>query len=164
MKLNLLLATALLLTGLMMTSCGGDDDLASTSFDYDFNTATPYVGTHSDDLTAEMTVTELESGNTMINVELTNTVDGVTYNIHAHDAADASSTPNGTPYNESPNSAVFAQQLVGNGGTASISQETTLDYTAVTTTYDGFFVVHDPLQDISTVDLSTYLIVGAFAR
>ena len=30
--------------------------------------------------------------------------------------------------------------------------------------YDGFVVVHDPLQAITTVDPTTYVILGVFAR
>lgn len=161
MKLNLLLAATLVIFGLMMTSCGGDD-LESTSFDYAFSG--DYDGTHATDLTATMTITELENGGSTITVELENTVDGEMYPMHAHDAADASSTPNGTPYVEAPNTAIFGQMLAGNGGTATVSQETTMSYTELTSTYDGFFVVHDPLQTLSTSDATTFLVVGAFAR
>ncbi len=166
MKLNLLLAATLIFSGLMMSSCG-DDDLASSTFNYSF--ADSYAAgamsdAHPSDLSATMTVTELESGNSMITVELTNTIDGESYAIHAHDKADAASTPNMTPYNETPNSAIFANMIVGNGGTASVSQETTTSFTDLTTTYEGFFVVHDPLQAINTADVTTYIILGDFAR
>ncbi len=165
MRLNLLLAITIALFGMMITSCGSDTE--SESFDYSFSEAyeaDPATSAHPSDLDATLTVEELEDGGSMITVELTNTIDGETYNIHAHDAADPATTPNGTPYNETPNAAVFANQLVGNGGTVSVSQETALSFTEVTTTYDAFFVVHDPLQAINTADISTYLIVGSFAR
>jgi len=161
MKLNLFAVLALAVASMMLVSCG-DDDLPTSDFDYDFHSA--YDGDHPDDLTATMTVTELESGNSMITVELTNTVDGETYPMHAHDKADASTTPNGTPYNESPNAAVFATSVTGNGGTASVSAETTMTYTEITSTYDGFFVVHDPLQAVNTADVTTYVVLGDFAR
>ncbi len=163
MKLNLLLTTTLLFAGLMFSSCGDEDpELESTTFNYSFSSS--YVGTHADNLTATLKVDELENGNSMITVELSNSMDGQTYNIHAHDAADAATTPNMTPYNETPNSTIFAQQIIGNGGSASISQEASMSYSEITTTYSGFFVVHDPLQDINTADLTTYVIVDAFAR
>ncbi len=159
MKLNLSIL-AVLAIGLMFTSCG--DDFESTSFDYAFNDG--YAGTHADDLTATLTVEELEEGGSMITVELTNTVDGETYPLHAHDAADSAETPNMTPYVEMPNADVFASTITGNGGTASTTVTTTMSFTELTATYDGFLVVHDPLQDVNTADLSTFLIVSTFAR
>jgi len=159
---------ALLAVG--FTSCGDDDaDLESKSYNYAFHTgqtvaAAPYSGDHADNFAAELVLQEMENGNTMITVNLSNTVDGETYRIHAHDAEDAASTPNGTPYNETPNADVLATSVEGNGGTASVSEESTMSVTELSTTYSGFFVVHDPLQDISTVDISTYLVVGSFAR
>jgi hypothetical protein len=150
-----------------LSSCS--EDLQTATYSYSFNTGalgagTEYNGTHPDNLTASMTVTELEEGGSEISVTLTNTLDGETYMLHAHDAADPASTPNGTPYNETPNSDVFVQMLTGNGASATATQTTTLSYEEITTTYAGFFVVHDPTQAISTTDLQTYLIVGDFAR
>jgi hypothetical protein len=84
--------------------------------------------------------------------------------MHAHDKADPASTPNGTPYDESPNAGVFATAVAGNGGTASVSGETTMSYTEITSTYEGFFVVHDPLQAVNTADVTTYVVLGDFAR
>ncbi len=156
------------------TSCGGDDDvdpvdLQSTSFAYQFHNgqtvpSAPYAGTHSDDFSITMDLEELENGNTMITMNLMNTVDGATYRLHAHDVDDPATTPNGTPYDESPNADIFAQSVQGNGGNVSISQEASISYFDLTNTYDGFFVAHDPLQDISTTDISTYLVVSTFAR
>ena len=37
-------------------------------------------------------------------------------------------------------------------------------YRDLVNTYEGFFVVHDPTQEISTVDLTTYLVLGLTAR
>ena len=68
------------------------------------------------------------------------------------------------PYIEAPNADVFASTITGNGGTASTTVTTTRSFTELTTTYDGFLVVHDPLQDVNTADLSTFLIVSTFAR
>ena len=162
----------LLMCSLLLTSCGDDDatpDLGETEIAYAFHNGqtvatAPYAGTHKDDFSADMMLEEMENGNTMITVTLMNTVDGQTYNIHAHDAADPTTTPNGTPYNETPNGDVFAGSVIGNGGTVELSQQATMSYDALLTTYDAFFVIHDPLQDLSTTDISTYLVVGAFAR
>jgi len=157
------------LLAVSFTSCGGDDDLATESYSYAFHTgqtvaAAPYSGTHPTDFSATLVLDEMENGNTMVTVNLENTVDGEVYNMHAHDAADATTTPNGTPYNETPNATVLALQVTGNGGSASGSQESTLSITELSTTYEAFFVIHDPLQAISTTDISTYLVVGSFAR
>lgn len=152
---------------LALTSCG--DDLDSTSFEYDFNTgqvadAFAYSGDHPSNLSATIEVVELEEGGSEITITLENTIDGETYATHAHDMADAATTPNGTPYNEMPNSDVFAGPITGNGGTASRTQTSTLSFEEITTSYDGFFVVHDPLQPITTVDPTTYVMLGVFAR
>ncbi|MCB0706710.1 MAG: hypothetical protein KDC34_15450 [Saprospiraceae bacterium] len=153
-------------------SCKKDDAVIvydSTEFSYGFHNGqtvptAPYAGTHPSDFNATLALEELESGNTKITVTINNSLDGETYHIHAHDAADASTTPNGTPYNETPNAAIFAQAAQGNGGSVSISQETTMSYDELINMYEGFFVIHDPLQPINTADISTYLVVGAFAR
>ena len=166
-KLTAILFSAIMVLG--MTSCGDDEDLRSKTFSYDFNTgqvseAFAYDGTHNNSLSATIKLEELKDGGTEVTVSLNNTIDGETYNTHAHDMADATSTPNMTPYNESPNGNVFAMPLTGNGGTVSGSNTSTLSYDALTTTYGGFLVVHDPLQDITTVDPTTYVILGVFAR
>lgn len=163
-----LMATALL------TSCKKDEDPApammkSKTFNYAFNTGqvgagTEYDGTHAKNLTASVTLEELAGGKTKVTVNLMNTMNGEMYMVHSHDAADPNTTPNGTPYNESPNAGVLVGMVSGNGGTASFSQESSMSFDALTTTYNGFFVVHDPTQQISTTDLSTYLVVAAFAR
>jgi hypothetical protein len=165
-KFAALMFSAIMVLG--MTSCGGDD-LQSKTFSYDFNTgqvaeAFAYSGDHSDDLSATIKVDELEDGGSEITITIDNTIDGETYRTHAHDMADAATTPNGTPYNETPNADVFAGAITGNGGSASLSNTSSLSYEEITTTYDGFFVVHDPLQDLSTVDPTTYVILGVFAR
>ncbi len=157
-------------TSIFLTSCVDDDPvLSDASYDYAFHngqtvSAAPYTGLHPATLNAKLELMELEDGGTRITVTLINTVDGETYRIHAHDGADPSTTPNGTPYIESPNTDIFAQNVEGNGGTASISQETEMSFDDLTTNYEGFFVVHDPLQDLNTIDITTYLIVGSFAR
>lgn len=158
-----------------MTSCDDDMEmeeemLSTTSFEYIAHNGQvlpdlPYSGIHpTTDFKATMALEELSNGNTQITVTLDNTVDGATYHMHAHDAADASTTPNGTPYNESPNADVLAGSVEGNGGTVMLTQEAAISYEELTTTYEGFFVIHDPLQAVSTVDITTYLTVGAFAR
>lgn len=167
----------LLAFGLVFTaaSCDKDDDdmdtnpsLKMTSFMYEFNNgqvaSSPYNASHPDNLMAEMKVEELANGGAKITVTLDNTIDGEMYPVHAHDAADPATTPNSTPYNESPNSAVFTKMIAGNGGSASMSQEISMSYSDLINNYEGFFVVHDPLQPVNTADISTYLVVGSFAR
>ncbi|WP_258104920.1 hypothetical protein [Marinoscillum sp. MHG1-6] len=166
-----LLTALVFFVALGFTSCKDEENdgiKGMMTISYDFHNGqtvetAPYDGTHSSDFSADMVLEETDGG-TLITVNLKNTVEGETYMIHAHDAADPASTPNGTPYNETPNSDVLVKMAMGNGGSVSVSQETTMSYEELTTMYDGFFVVHDPLQDISTTDISTYLVVGAFAR
>jgi hypothetical protein len=172
-----------LAAGLMFTACNKEEELDTDqnngntvdpvlkveTFNYNFNngqvvSSAPYSGMHMDNFSAQITVEELSSAEVEITVNLMNTVDGEMYMIHAHDAADPSTTPNGTPYNETPNGNVFVQMLTGNGGEASVSQTVNMSFTEITEDYEGFFVVHDPLQQISTTDISTYLVVGSFAR
>lgn len=167
---SVLVVMAIALVGsVTMSSCNKDDDMEMSTFDYAFNTGqvgagTAYDGTHPTNFTAMMEVEELDDDRSRITVTLWNTINGEMYMIHAHDAADASTTPNGTPYNESPNSAIFVQMATGNGSTVEVSQEVDQSYDFIVNNYAGFFVVHDPTQAISTVDLTTYLVVGSFAR
>jgi len=154
-----------------ISSCSEDDDipLQSKTFQYALHNgqtvpSAPYAGVHMPNLPVTLLLEELENGNTNITVTIQNTMDGETYHIHAHDAADTASTPNGTPYNESPNGDVLTQALMGNGGTVSISQEAKKSFGELTSSYEGFFVIHDPLQSISTTDISTFVVVGSFAR
>ena len=165
------IVTFTLLSALFIMSCGDDEPkvLATATFDYNFHngevvSAAPYAGVHPTDFMAKMDLQELENGGTRITISLDNTISGATYHMHAHDAADLSSTTNGTPYLETPNSDIFAQMLQGNGNSVSISQETEMSISELTNSYEGFFVIHDPLQSVSTTDISTYLIVGGFAR
>ena len=164
-----------LATLMLMSSCDKEDmnddmmPLKSMTINYEFNngqvvSSAPYQGEHPDWLQASMELEELSNGKTEISITLMNTVDGAVYNIHAHDMADPSTTPNGTPYNESPNADVLVKQVMGNGGSVMVSQITDLSYEDLTMNYDGFFVIHDPLQPMSTVDLSTYVVLGVFAR
>jgi hypothetical protein len=144
-------------------------DLKTETYTYGFNNgqvvaSAPYNGTHMDNLEATMKVEEMAANETKITVTLSNTVSGKMYNIHAHDAADPMTTPNGTPYNESPNTGVFTKMVTGTGGSVSVSQTVAKSFAEITSSYSGFLVVHDPLQAISTVNINTYLIVGAFAR
>jgi len=162
----------------MFTACSDDspvsaveDDLRSESFNYAFNEGqalgdneTAYRGEHQRNISAELIIEEREDGNANVTVQLRNTVDGETYPVHAHDAADPNSTPNGTPYDETPNGDVFAGGIEGNGGTASSTNETNISYDELMNSYEGFFVVHDPLQELSTVDLTTYLVLGVFGQ
>lgn len=158
------------LVSILFTSCKDDDeDLRSMTYTYAFNTGqvgagTAYSGTHPGTLTATLTIDEMDDGGSMVTVKLTNTIAGETYAIHAHDAADPATTPNGTPYNETPNSNLLVRMTDGTGGELTATQETDMSYDMITTEYEGFFVVHDPLQPINTADISTYLVVGSFAR
>ncbi len=177
-KTGLLLLTGLLFVGLQSCDKDDDDDTSSqpanmakmsSSYDYEFNNgqvvaAAAYRGQHSDDLMANIRVDENSSTTSTITVTLMNTLDGETYHIHAHDAADPATTPNGTPYNEAPNTSVFTKMTTGNGGTVQVSQSVNMSYNDVISSYDGFLVVHDPLQSVSTTDISTYVVVGSFAR
>jgi hypothetical protein len=164
----------------MMSSCKKEEmeeeptptpppTMQSATFTYEFNNGqvaptAAYMGSHNDNLYAVMEVEEISASQTMISVSLYNTVNGEMYMIHAHDAADPTTTPNGTPYNETPNTMVFTQMVTGNGGMVSATQTIDMSYSDLTTMYEGFFVVHDPLQAVNTADISTYLTVGSFAR
>ncbi len=179
MKKNMMKVTTTMVLALAIgagiSSCKKDEveepqpELKTASYNYEFHNgqtvpSAPYNGTHSSDLSASIKVDELESGNSKVTVTIMNTLDGETYHVHAHDGADPATTPNGTPYNETPNTDVFTQMKVGNGGTITLTQESTMSFTELTTTYDGFFVIHDPLQAVNTQDISTYVVVGSFAR
>lgn len=157
------------LFSLVLVSCGDDEPLLSSSFDYSLHNGevvetAPYGGSHDTDFSASIKIDEMENGNAMVSVTLNNTMDGMTYHTHAHDGADAASTPNGTPYIETPNSDVYQKAIEGTGGSVTVSQESTMSYTELVNTYEGFFVVHDPLQAVSTTDIGTYLVVGSFGR
>lgn len=141
-----------------------------SDFDYEFNNGQvvatgSYDGNHSDELLATMRVEELSGNQTKITVTLTNTIWGEIYHVHAHDAADPATTPNGTPYNETPNADVFSQEIHGIGG-IEVSAHQIIDqpYNDVINNYNGYLVVHDPFQPMSTTNLSTYLVLGTFAR
>ena len=166
------LSMLLFLSVFVLTSCSDDETdqtFQMTTFNYSFHNgqtvpSASYAGIHPNNFSAEMDLLELTNGNTQITITLNNTIEGETYHIHAHDAADASTTPSGTPYNEAPNGDIFAQMIEGNGGSVSISQEADQSFDDLTSSYEGFFVIHDPLQTVSTTDISTYLVVGSFAR
>lgn len=172
MKLHSILTNTLILifTVLFFASCEKTDDakeMQSKTYAYTFNkgqinSAYAYSGNHTDNLTAELTITEKKDGKSMVSVKLTNAMDGKTYMVHAHDAADPTMTPNNTPYNETPNSSVLALQILGSDAEA--SQESTKSFEELTTTYSGFFVIHDPLINVNTQDPTTYVILGNFAR
>lgn len=180
MRLTTISKTTLLLlgAGLFLASCKKDeepepeptpDPMMSATYDYEFNNgqvvaSAAYDGMHNDNLHATMMVEELSDNESKITVTVHNTVSGENYMVHAHDAADPTTTPNGTPYDETPNSSVFVQMGTGNGGDLTLSQNVSMSYSAITSSYEGFFVIHDPLQAVNTADISTYLVVGSFAR
>ena len=162
---------ATIFSSFMFTACSEDNDdpLMSTTFEYQFHNgqvvpSAPYIGTHASNLTASLKLEELKNGNTNITVTINNTIDGEIYHTHAHDGADPATTPNGTPYNESPNTLIYAQPIMGNGGSVSVSQEATESYSELISAYEGFFVIHDPLQAVNTANISSYVVVGLFAR
>lgn len=171
LKLSL---SALLCTMVLLISCNESDDqqpmLRMETFEYSFNegqlvgAATAYVGEHPRNLTARMLVEEQPNGMAKITVTLNNTLSGQMYMIHAHDAANPANTPNGTPYNEAPNGNVLSAMVTPQGGSAVVEHQSTLSFDQIVNSYEGFLVVHDPTQDISTTDLTTYLILGVFAR
>lgn len=156
----------------------------SASFSYNFNIGqlgdgTAYTGDHPTNMTGTMTITEITANRCLVEVELHNTIEGAVYMVHAHDLADPATTPNGTPYNETPNAEVLTLALTsrghhhGHGGghghrvshiSAKGGQEVARTFEYLTSNYQGFLVAHDPLQAISTTDLTTYLIVSPFAR
>jgi hypothetical protein len=168
----------MLSSALIFSSCKKDEmedetpnnpQMMTSTYTYEFNNgqvipSAAYSGSHHDNLMASMMIEEISATQTKITVTLMNTVGGAEYMVHAHDAADPGTTPNGTPYNESPNGDVFLQHIHGNGGDAFASQTINMSFSQVINDYEGFFVVHDPLQPISTTDIATYLVVGTFAR
>lgn len=158
----------------VLTSCKKDEEdpkpqMKSQTFNYAFNTGqvgagTAYDGTHPKNLTASLKLEEQSDGKTKVTLMLMNTIDGNSYHVHSHDAADPATTPNGTPYNETPNATVLVGLAASSGGNATYSHISEKSFADLTTQYSGFLVVHDPTQAISTTDLTTYLVVGAFAR
>jgi len=167
LKNMLKVASIALVLSVAFTSCNKDKNRVE-DFNYTVNTgqlnaAWAYAGDHASNVTADIKLEGQKEG-TMITVTINNSVNGETYNVHAHDAAEATSTPNGTPYNEAPNAGVFVKQISGNGSAASASFLSTMSVTELTETYEGFLVVHDPLQTMSTTDPTTFIILGSFAR
>ncbi|WMX16387.1 MULTISPECIES: hypothetical protein [unclassified Aureispira] len=149
-------------------SCEKEAELQSKTYNYSFNTgqaaaAYAYSGSHPNTIKAELKLDEMADGTTKVSVTLTGALDS-TYMVHAHDMATASSTPNNTPYLETPNGNVYATPIMVSGGTGTSSQISTKSFEDLTTTYDGFFVVHDPTQAINTADPTTYVVLGTFAR
>ncbi|MEO9531711.1 MAG: hypothetical protein ABJG68_13100 [Crocinitomicaceae bacterium] len=166
MKIKNIFALAIFGT-IALTSCNKDKNRVE-DFSYAFNTGQvdasyAYDGTHASTLSADLTLEGQKEG-TMITLTLNNTIDGEMYATHAHDAADPAVTPNMTPYDETPNGDVWVQMIAGNGGSVSASQMSSMSVTELTETYEGFLVVHDPLQGITTTDPTTYVILGSFAR
>jgi hypothetical protein len=148
----------------LLTSCEKDPEPQTKTTDYAFNTGqlgagTAYSGSHPNTLTASVKLTESGS-QTIVRVTLTNTINGEDYTVHVHDAQAGS-----PPYNQTPNANILATTIAGTGGTVSKDYTSTMTYNALTVDYaGGFFVVHDPTQPISTTDLTTYLVVGAFEQ
>ena len=146
-----------------------DRSLRRMVFEYAFNAgqvnpAFAYTGDHPSTFAADVQLDELATGNTRISVRLMNTVEGEMYATHVHDMADTLSTPNNTPYLETPNTDIFAQAIEGNGAQVSFTNFSTISFQNLTEVYNGFFVVHDPFQEVSTSDPSTFLVLRAFAR
>jgi len=173
---KILSISALLIAGAMsFSSCKKEatpeptPEPRTATFTYAFNTGqvgagTAYAGMHPSTLTATLKVTEIDANKSRIDVTLNNAVAGQTYMVHAHDAADPATTPNGTPYNETPNTNVLTLALNATGSSVMGMQEANRSFDNIVNSYNAFFVVHDPMQAISTTDLTTYLVVGVFAR
>lgn len=167
-------AFAIAAAGLLFTtSCSKDDDTTddpkqSKTYSYEFNNGQvanlAYDGDHRDDFSADLMIEESTSSTAKITVTLKNTIDGAVYNIHSHDAADPATTPNGTPYNESPNADVLVTQATGNGGDVTVTYDASMSYSSLVNDYNGFFVIHDPTRPMSTTNIQTYLTVGTFGR
>lgn len=152
-------AIALVGVAVTLVACEKTPEPKTTTQDYPFSSI--YVGSHSS-MTGSIKFTE-DGSNTKLTVTLNNTMNATDYNLHVHDYADTASTPNNTPYNETPNSSILVGTIAGNGGTVSKDFTAMHTYDYLMDTYaGGYFVVHDPTQTISTTDLTTYLIVGAF--
>lgn len=168
LKLTAAALSLFVLTATTFTSCKKDKEMMTKTIDYPFNTGqvgagTAYSGSHGTNFSASVKLTEMEGNQTKITVTLMNSQSGQDYNIHVHDSADPATTPNGTPYNEAPNTSILAMSIAGNGGTVSKDYMASQSYDYILNTYaGGFFVVHDPTQAISTTDLTTYLVVGVF--
>jgi hypothetical protein len=147
-------------------SCEKEAEMQSKTFNYSFNTgqldtayAYPTAGAHPNTINAELKLDEMADGTTKVSVTLTGALDS-TYAVHAHDV----STGTALPYNRTPNALVYAAPVVVSGGTGTSFQISTSSFEALTTTYDGFFVVHDPTQAVNTADPTTYVVLGTFAR
>lgn len=149
-------------SAIVFTSCAEDAPETKTT-NYAFNTGqlgtgTAYSGSHG---AVTATVKLTENGNqTTVTVTLTGTMNATDYVVHVHDAQ--AGTP---PYNQTPNAAILATTITGNGGTVSKDYTSTMSYGDLTNNYaGGYFVVHDPTQPISTTNLQTYLVVGTFEQ
>jgi hypothetical protein len=162
--------TLLLFLSFSLLACEKDQEPEShspPSFSYSFNEGqnelkTAYTGDHPRDLRAEMQLLEGDSGGTRIRITFSNTLDGETYAVHAHDY-DADSTI-GLPYEFSVNTAVLNQNPVGRTGTLEIEQHSDSSVAYFENRYQGYLVVHDPLQPVQTKKPSSFLILGRFAR
>lgn len=189
MKTNLFTSTTLI--GLLLlgfSSCQHHEAPAPTeavlrtaTFTYAFNrgqlgNAAAYEGDHPSTMTAVLTIEELSENRCRVKMLLNHAIEGTTYLVHAHDAANPENTPNNTPYTESPNEAVLSLAITGVGHshgrssqrvahiTAKGEHESPFGFNYLTQLYDGFLVVHDPLQPLSTTNLRSFLVVNKFAR
>jgi putative alpha-1,2-mannosidase len=145
-------------------SCEKEVEMQTKTYSYSFNTgqadaAYAYSGSQANTIAAELMLEEMADGTTKVSVTLTGAIDS-TYAVHAHDVVSGGTLP----YNQTPNGLVYATPVVVSGGTGTSSQISTMSYEALTTTYDGFFVVHDPSIAPNTADPTTYVVLGTFAR
>lgn len=155
--------------------------LRTATYTYAFNRGqlgdgTAYQGDHATNMTAVLTIEELSENRCRVKMLLNHAIEGTTYLVHAHDAAQPETTPNNTPYVESPNEAILSLAITGVGHshgksgqrvvhiTAKGEQESRFGFDYLTQVYDGFMVVHDPLQPVSTTNLQSFLVVNKFAR
>lgn len=139
----------------------------TTSFYYPFNTGqsdlnTAYTGDHPNNFRAQMRLAKVDSGGTLVRITFYHTLDGETYAVHAHDY-DPDSTIR-QPYEFAVNTEVFNQNPVGNGDTVEVTQYSPYSPAYLKEEYQGYFIVHDPLQPVQTKKPATFLIAGRFAR
>ena len=163
-----MLKTALLLalTCFLLTACQQNELFVpqSKARVYAFNTGQvdnsyAYTGTHRDDFTVELTLTEREDQKTEIKVIIVNALAGETYSVGAYDKVDPA-TNNGLPFSATPNTAILSETIIDKGVTFVSDQS----FDELVNNYEGFLIIHDPLQAISGTDPSTYLILGDFTK
>lgn len=158
---------------LFSIACNNNDDdaeslpLPSATFAYSFNEGeafggSTYQGTHPRNLSASLQLQALDTGGTKLTVTLYNTLAGESYATHAHNARDT--TNGGNPYEFLVNTTILNQNPTGTGDSVQAVHYTPREFKFLVNEYQGYLVIHDPLQPINTNDPTTLLILGKFAR